>query len=77
MNRTVVIKNEEFTAEENVTARMAAIAASPWGYEPRRTKLATSYVVNYQGRTRRIYADLIGNAGTSYILVKGEKVFVR
>lgn len=34
-------------------------------------------VVNYQGRTRRIYADLIGNAGTSYILVKGEKVFVR
>lgn len=74
---TVLINGEEFKTEQNVTARMAAIVASAWGYEPRKTKVATSYMVNYQGRNRRIYSDIFGNSGSTYILVKGEKVFVR
>lgn len=74
---TVLINGEEFKTEQNVTAHMAAIAASPWGYNPRRTKVQTSFMVNFQGRNRRIYCDIFGNSGSTYIIVKGEKVFVR
>lgn len=77
--RVVHIGNDwdECVAEENVTAHMAAIAATPWGYDPRKTKVPTSWVVNYMGRQRRIYADIIGNSSSCYVLVKGERHVVR
>lgn len=74
--KTVLIKGEEFPVVEHVTAHMAAIAASPWGYNPRRTKVQTSYKVNYLGRNRRIYSDIISNNNPCYVLVKGKKHFV-
>lgn len=74
--KTVLIKGEEFRVTEHVTAQMAAIAASFWQYNPRRTKVQTSYMVNYLGRNRRIYSDIIGNNCPCYVIVKGEKHFV-
>ena len=78
-NRNVFIGPDwvEAVAEENVTPLMAAKAAMPFYCEPRTKKVPTSWVVPYLGRVRRIYADIVGNAGTSYVLVKGERHFVR
>lgn len=76
--RTVFIGSEwqEAEAFEDVTARMAALAALPFhdGYGKKRQP--TSWKVNYLGRDRRIYCDAIGNAGATYIFVKGVKIFV-
>lgn len=68
----------EFTAHENITPKMAALAAMPFGGADNygRKKVPTSWTVNYMGRERRIYCDAIGNAGTCYVLVKGVKHFV-
>lgn len=40
-------------------------------------KIETRHKVNYLGRDRRVYVDICGNAGSCYILVKGEKITVR
>lgn len=40
------------------------------------TKIPTSYTVNYQGRERRIYVDIYGNSGHTYIIVNKEKITV-
>lgn len=68
----------EVEAVESVTPRMAALAAMPFGPDNYGKKKApTSWVITYMGRERRVYCDAIGNAGTCYVLVKGEKHFVR
>ena len=68
----------EVEAVESVTPRMAALAAMPFGPDNyRKKKVPTSWVITYMGRERRVYCDAIGNAGTCYVLVKGEKHFVR
>lgn len=41
------------------------------------TKIETRHKVNYQGRDRRVYCDIYGNAGSCYVMVKGEKISVR
>lgn len=74
--KTVLIKGEEYSVTENVTAKMAAIAATPWGYNPQKTKVPTSFMVNYLGRDRRVYSDVIGNNCPCYVVVKGVKHFV-
>lgn len=77
--RTVMVGPDyiEVVAVESVTPLMAARMAMPF-YHPRgNKKVPTSWVINYMGRERRVYADTIGNAGTCYVLVKGEKHFVR
>lgn len=40
------------------------------------TKIPTTYVLNYQGRDRRIYVDQYSNAGHTYIIVNKQKVTV-
>lgn len=68
----------EVEAVESVTPRMAALAAMPFGPNNYgKKKVPTSWVITYMGRERRVYCDAIGNAGTCYVLVKGEKHFVR
>lgn len=68
----------EVEAVESVTTRMAALAAMPFGPDNYgKKKVPTSWVITYMGRERRVYCDAIGNAGTCYVLVKGEKHFVR
>lgn len=68
----------EVEAVESVTPRMAALAAMPFGPgNYGKKKVPTSWVITYMGRERRVYCDAIGNAGTCYVLVKGEKHFVR
>lgn len=69
----------EVEAVESVTPRMAALAALPFGAADSygKKKQPTSWVIPYMGRERRVYCDAIGNAGTCYVLVKGEKHFVR
>nr|UVM93213.1 MAG: hypothetical protein [Bacteriophage sp.] len=68
----------EVEAVESVTPRMAALAAMPFGPDNYgKKKVPTSWVITYMGRGRRVYCDAIGNAGTCYVLVKGEKHFVR
>lgn len=67
----------EVEAVESVTPRMAALAAMPFGPDNYGKKVPTSWVITYMGRERRVYCDAIGNAGTCYVLVKGEKHFVR
>lgn len=68
----------EVEAVESVTPRMAALAAMPFGPDNYgKKKVPTSWVITYTGRERRVYCDAIGNAGTCYVLVKGEKHFVR
>ena len=68
----------EVEAVESVTLRMAALAAMPFGPDNYgKKKVPTSWVITYMGRERRVYCDAIGNAGTCYVLVKGEKHFVR
>lgn len=37
-------------------------------------KLNTGYKVAYKGKMRRIYACQISNAGTAYIVIKGQWV---
>lgn len=75
--QTVLINDDFYQVEYKVTAKMAAIAAMPFSSTYGKTKVPTPEVVNYAGRTRRIYCDAVGNAGRSYIIVTGEKVFVR
>jgi hypothetical protein len=41
------------------------------------TKIPTRYTVTFQGKERRIYADYYSNVAATYIIVNGEKVFVR
>lgn len=68
----------EVEAVESVTPHMAALAAMPFGPDNYgKKKVPTSWVITYMGRERRVYCDAIGNAGTCYVLVKGEKHFVR
>ena len=68
----------EVEAVESVTPRMAALAAMPFGPDNYgKKKVPTSWVITYMGRERRVYCDAIGNAGTCYVLVKGEKHVVR
>lgn len=68
----------EIEAVESVTPRMAALAALPFGGADSygKTKVPTSWVILYLGRERRVYCDAIGNAGVTYIFVKGVKIFV-
>lgn len=67
----------EVEAVESVTPRMAALAAMPFGPDNYgKKKVPTSWVITYMGRERRVYCAAIGNAGTCYVLVKGEKHFV-
>ena len=40
-------------------------------------KIETRHKVNYLGRDRRVYCDVSSNAGSCYILVKGQKITVR
>ncbi|WP_249654239.1 hypothetical protein [Pectobacterium atrosepticum] len=40
------------------------------------TKIPTSYMLDYQGKRRRIYVDQYSNAGRTYIMIKGEKISV-
>ena len=49
----------------------ARLPASGYG-----KKLPTNWVINYEGRMRRVYADVFGNAGHSYIMVKGRKLTI-
>ena len=68
----------EVEAVESVTPRIATLAAMPFGPDNYgKKKVPTSWVITYMGRERRVYCDAIGNAGTCYVLVKGEKHFVR
>lgn len=68
----------EVEAVGSVTPRMAALAAMPFGPDNYgKKKVPTSWVITYMGRERRVYCDAIGNAGACYVLVKGEKHFVR
>jgi hypothetical protein len=39
-------------------------------------KLTTTRMVEYLGRWRRVYVMQWSNAGTAYVLVKGERVIV-
>lgn len=41
------------------------------------SKIPTRHKVNYAGLDRRVYVDIFGNSGSSYIMVKGEKITVR
>lgn len=40
-------------------------------------KMEMRYKVNYAGRDRRVYCDVISNSNHCYIMVKGEKITVR
>ena len=40
-------------------------------------KLVTPYKVHYQGRMRRVYAICHSNVASLYILVKGERLYLR
>ena len=40
-------------------------------------KIETRHKVNYLGRDRRVYCDVFSNAGSCYIMIKGEKITVR
>ena len=77
--KTFVVGPEyvEVEAQECVTARMAALAAMPFHSNYGKKRVPTSYVIDYMGKTRRVYCDAIGNAGTCYVEVQGEKHFVR
>lgn len=39
-------------------------------------KIPTTYMINYQGKKRRIYVDQFSNVWHTYIIVDGEKVTV-
>ena len=39
-------------------------------------KLTTRYKIAHKGRTYRVYACVFGNAGSSFIIVRGEKIFL-
>ena len=41
------------------------------------TKIPTLYTVTFQGRDHRIYVDCCSNVALTYIIVNGEKVYVR
>ena len=54
--------------------QVAAMQKTASGYG---TKIPTRYTVTYQGRERRIYADCCSNVAATYIIVNGQKVYVR
>ena len=39
-------------------------------------KLPTNWMINFEGRLRRVYVDICGNAGHGYIMVKGRKLTI-
>ena len=40
-------------------------------------KLTTSYKIAHNGRLYRVYASCYGNAGSLYILAKGQRIYLR
>ena len=40
-------------------------------------KLTTRYKIAHKGRTYRVYACVFGNAGSLYILAKGQRIYLR
>ena len=40
-------------------------------------KLTTPYKVHYEGRLRRVYATCHSNVSSLYIVVRGEKLYLR
>ena len=65
------------TWEEAVAAtpewRKAGKLETATGYG---NKLHTPYMLDYEGRRRRLYRRRFGNVGVTYIIVRGEEVIV-
>ena len=40
-------------------------------------KLTTAYKIPYAGKLYRVYCTIFSNAGSNWILAKGEKIFLR
>jgi len=40
-------------------------------------KLTTSYKIAHNGRLYRVYSSCHGNAGSLYILAKGQRIYLR
>jgi hypothetical protein len=73
------IDGEPVDVVEHVTAAMAAAALRPFGFGGTgyHAKRATSYKAYYAGRWRRVYSTCFSNAGSVWIMVKGQKIFLR
>lgn len=41
------------------------------------SKIPTTRMIRYMGRSRRIYVDQYSNAGRTYIMINNEKITVR
>lgn len=69
--------SDSIKPEQHVTPVMAAKAARPFQNGTGYGKSTTSWKVFFAGRLRRIYSICYSNSATLYILVKGEKFFLR
>lgn len=79
MNNSVMVSHEAYASDYLITNyrpldwQRRGLQKTATGYG---TKIPTSHTVNFQGRERRIYVDVYGNAGYTYIIVNKEKVTV-
>ena len=65
----------KYTDPELVTSVMTRTPGTP-EYRTYGPKLRSRYMVHYLGRWRRVYIMQYGNAGSLYITVKGEDLFL-
>ena len=65
----------KYTDPELATSVMTRRAPKP-EYRTYGRKLRSWYMVHYLGRWRRVYIMQYGNAGSLYITVKGEDLFL-
>lgn len=79
MIKSVMVSHESYASDYLITNyrpldwQRRGLQKTATGYG---TKIPTLHTVNFQGRERRIYVDICGNTGHTYIIVNKEKVTV-
>lgn len=75
-------KRLRYLREEQPGAAFYAAPCAVRGWRPGQRadgygrKISTDYVVRYGGRTRRVYVCQFSNAGTAYVIDRGEWLLV-
>jgi len=67
--QTVMVEHKE----KPLRHHLAGLQYTATGYG---SKIPTVYMVGFNGRWYRVYVAIFSNAGTSYVLIDGEKVVV-
>lgn len=73
MSAATTVRRTDFAHTTDVRITDAPRNPSATGYGP---KIPTRYMLEYDGRWRRVYMMQYGNAGSAYVIHKGADLFL-